>query len=312
MVLPEEGFLLRIFIGESDKYGHMPLSEWLVLKAREMGLAGATVTRGMMGFGAHSRLHTFKIERLSEDLPVVVEIVETKEKLDDFLALIDKVIPEGLATMEKVSSGSTGAVRRSHPSLQGDLLRIRRHRGHSPFLLLDVEVGDFLQWQLQVLPASGRRRFTVRQQEFPGPLEHPPLFFRDPPNNAKFAIQWDRSPEPGREFNGYPPNLIFSYPDRPSDRLIQKRCRDSAMEPPRIALVLVPASEEGHELAVLQFEEPGGKSGGILQPADEAHFGVLLLARNAVVHHRPSGDDYRVSIPGAIRTLTFCDSVTFP
>jgi PII-like signaling protein len=103
MVLPEEGFLLRIFIGESDKYGHMPLSEWLVLKAREMGLAGATVTRGMMGFGAHSRLHTFKIERLSEDLPVVVEIVETKEKLDDFLALIDKVIPEGLATMEKVS-----------------------------------------------------------------------------------------------------------------------------------------------------------------------------------------------------------------
>ena len=100
-MLPEEGYLLRIFIGESDKHEGKLLYEWLVLKARELHLAGATVIRGMMGFGAHSRLHTFKIERLSEDLPIIVEIVDTKEKLENFLSLIDDVIIEGLATMEK-------------------------------------------------------------------------------------------------------------------------------------------------------------------------------------------------------------------
>jgi uncharacterized protein len=101
MVLPQEGCLLRIFIGESDKRDGKLLYEWLVLKARERGLAGATVLRGMMGFGAHSRLHTFKIERLSEDLPVIIEIVDGREKLEAFLALIDEEIPEGLATLEK-------------------------------------------------------------------------------------------------------------------------------------------------------------------------------------------------------------------
>ena len=101
MVLPEEGYLLRIFIGESDRIGGKLLYEWIVLKAREHGLAGATVMRGMMGFGAHSRMHSFKIERLSEDLPVIVEIVDTKEKLEAFLATIDDAIVEGLATMEK-------------------------------------------------------------------------------------------------------------------------------------------------------------------------------------------------------------------
>src|SRR5437867_10161035 len=102
MVIPREGFLLRIFIGESDRHDGKPLYEWVVLKAREAGLAGATVLRGVMGFGAHSRLHTFKIERLSEDLPMVIEIVDTKEKLDGFLAEIDGDIPEGLATLERV------------------------------------------------------------------------------------------------------------------------------------------------------------------------------------------------------------------
>ncbi|TMA51500.1 MAG: DUF190 domain-containing protein, partial [Deltaproteobacteria bacterium] len=77
------------------------LYEWLVLKAREHGLAGATVLRGMMGFGAHSRLHTFKIERLSEDLPVIIEIVDTREKLETFLRLVDDEIAEGLATLER-------------------------------------------------------------------------------------------------------------------------------------------------------------------------------------------------------------------
>jgi PII-like signaling protein len=101
MLLPAEGFLLRIFIGESDKHAGKPLYEWIVRQAREQGLAGATVLRGMMGFGAHSRIHTFKIERLSEDLPIIIEIVDTREKLEHFLALIDPEIEEGMATLEK-------------------------------------------------------------------------------------------------------------------------------------------------------------------------------------------------------------------
>ncbi len=102
MQLPEEGCLLRIFIGESDKYEHKPLYEWIVLQAREQGLAGATVLRGVMGFGANSRvIHTFKIERLSEDLPMVVEVVDTREKLEAFLEVIDPHIKAGLVTLEK-------------------------------------------------------------------------------------------------------------------------------------------------------------------------------------------------------------------
>jgi PII-like signaling protein len=101
VVLPEEGCLLRVFVGEDDKHEGKPLYEWLVLKARERGLAGATVLRGLMGFGAHSRLHTFKIERLSLDLPIVIEIVDTRPKLEAFLAEIDPLIHEGLATLEK-------------------------------------------------------------------------------------------------------------------------------------------------------------------------------------------------------------------
>lgn len=101
MVLPQDGCLLRIFVGESDRCHGRLLYEWLVLKAREEGLAGATVLRGLMGFGAHSRLHTFKIERLSADLPIVIEIVDTRDKLERFLALVDSEIGEGLATLEK-------------------------------------------------------------------------------------------------------------------------------------------------------------------------------------------------------------------
>jgi len=102
MTLPEEGYLLRIFIGESDKFSGKPLYEWIVVQAREQGLAGATVLRGIMGFGANSRvIHTFKIERLSEDLPVVIEIVDTREKLEKFQAFIQDKIHAGLATLEK-------------------------------------------------------------------------------------------------------------------------------------------------------------------------------------------------------------------
>jgi PII-like signaling protein len=102
MMIPEEGYLLRIFIGESDKHDGKPLYEWIVLKAREAGLAGATVIRGIEGFGAHSRLHTAKILRLSEDLPIIIEIVDSLEKIEHFMPVIDGAIVEGLATLERV------------------------------------------------------------------------------------------------------------------------------------------------------------------------------------------------------------------
>ena len=103
MTIPKDGYLLRIFIGESDKHEGKPLYEWIVLKARESGLAGATVLRGVEGFGAHSRLHTAKILRLSVDLPIVIEIVDALEKIEAFMPVIDGVIEEGLATLEKVT-----------------------------------------------------------------------------------------------------------------------------------------------------------------------------------------------------------------
>jgi PII-like signaling protein len=102
MMLPREGHLLRIFIGEADRHAGMPLHAWIVREARRLGLAGATVLRGVEGYGAHSRLHTAKILRLSTDLPIVVEIVDTKERIDAFLPVIDSAIQEGLATLEKV------------------------------------------------------------------------------------------------------------------------------------------------------------------------------------------------------------------
>ncbi len=101
MNLPKHGKLLRIFIGENDKYEGMPLYEWIVRKARETGLAGATVIRGLEGYGARSRLHTAKILRLSSDLPVVVEIVDTEENIESFLPLIDAAVGDGMATVEK-------------------------------------------------------------------------------------------------------------------------------------------------------------------------------------------------------------------
>jgi len=101
-MIPEQGCLLRIFIGEMDRYKGKPLYEWIVVKAREEELAGATVLRGMMGFGANSRvIHTFKIQRLSEDMPIVIELVDTREKLERFLDLIDDKIDAGLVTLEK-------------------------------------------------------------------------------------------------------------------------------------------------------------------------------------------------------------------
>ncbi len=102
MTLPDEGHLLRIFIGESDRHGGQPLYQWIVREARRSGLAGATVLRGIEGFGGKSRLHTTKFLRLSSDLPVVVEIVDTEDKIEAFLPVIDAAIGEGLATIERV------------------------------------------------------------------------------------------------------------------------------------------------------------------------------------------------------------------
>jgi len=102
MKIPESGYLLRVFIGESDKFGSQPLYEAIVRKARELHLAGATVLRGPMGFGAKSRLHTAKILRLSEDLPIVIEIVDSREKLDELLPFIDEMMQDGLVTLERV------------------------------------------------------------------------------------------------------------------------------------------------------------------------------------------------------------------
>jgi PII-like signaling protein len=102
MQLPQEGYLLRILIGEADKVEHKPLYEWIVLQAREQGLAGATVLRGMMGFGANTRkIQTFRFDTLSEDLPIVIEIVDTQEKLEKFLEQIEPKIKAGLVTLEK-------------------------------------------------------------------------------------------------------------------------------------------------------------------------------------------------------------------
>ena len=101
MKLPEEAELLRIFIGESDKYNGRPLYEAIVEEARRRGLGGASVFRGILGYGAHSRVHTSKILRLSEDLPVVVEIVDSPEKIEAFLPELDKMMNEGLVTVER-------------------------------------------------------------------------------------------------------------------------------------------------------------------------------------------------------------------
>jgi len=102
MQLPTDSFLLRIFLGESDRHDGDPLYETIVLKAREAGLAGATVLRGAMSFGASSRLHTSKILRLSADLPLVIEIVDTEEKINAFLPALDRMMGGGLVTLEKV------------------------------------------------------------------------------------------------------------------------------------------------------------------------------------------------------------------
>ncbi len=102
MQMPREAVLLRIFFGEDDRHKHLPLYEAIVLKARELHLAGATILRGHVGFGHSSRIHTTKILRLSQDLPVVIEIVDSPENIDALLPVLDQMMTSGLVTMEKV------------------------------------------------------------------------------------------------------------------------------------------------------------------------------------------------------------------
>jgi hypothetical protein len=102
MQIPHDAVLLRIFFGENDKYGQLPLYEAIVLKAREMHLAGATVLRGPIGFGHSSHIHTTKILRLSQDLPIVIEIVDSQDKIDAFVPVLDGMMSSGLVTLEKV------------------------------------------------------------------------------------------------------------------------------------------------------------------------------------------------------------------
>jgi uncharacterized protein len=101
MSLPTEGHLLRIFVGEADHWDGRPLYEAIVLRARARGLAGATVLKGFMGFGAHSRIHTTKVLALSQDLPIVVEIVDTRERIEAFLPEVEQMVGDGLITLER-------------------------------------------------------------------------------------------------------------------------------------------------------------------------------------------------------------------
>src|ERR1700757_1948510 len=102
MQIPRDAVLLRIFIGENDRFEHAPLYEAIVLKAREMHLGGATVLRGPMGFGKSSRMHTAKILRLSMDLPIVIEIVDSEEKVNAFLPILEEMMSGGMVTLERV------------------------------------------------------------------------------------------------------------------------------------------------------------------------------------------------------------------
>jgi uncharacterized protein len=110
--LEGEGKLLRIFIGESDKHGHKPLYQAIVEMLREEGLAGATVLRGIEGFGATSRLHTARILRLSEDLPIVIEVADTSERIESVMPRLDEMVTEGLVTLERVEVVTYRAKRR--------------------------------------------------------------------------------------------------------------------------------------------------------------------------------------------------------
>ena len=150
MKIPEEGYLLRVFVGESDKWHGRPLYEAIVLKARELHLAGATVLRGPMGYGAQSRLHTTKILQLSEDLPMIIEIIDAKEKIDELLPHIDEMVQEGLVTLEPVQVIEISRLRQTRPD---DRLPLTIHHARrSDLYLRRLRRGD----RHPARPLSGR------------------------------------------------------------------------------------------------------------------------------------------------------------
>ena len=116
MQLVRDAVLLRVFFGEDDKFKGLPLYEAIVLKAREMHLAGTTVLRGSVGFGHSSHIHTTKILRLAQDLPIVIELVDTQDKVDAFLPVLDEMMSSGLVTLEKVQVLQYGKPARVAPS----------------------------------------------------------------------------------------------------------------------------------------------------------------------------------------------------
>jgi uncharacterized protein len=133
MRVPKEAVLLRIFIGEDSRYDHRPLFEAIVLRAREMHLAGATVLRGPLGYGHSSRLHTAKILRLSEDLPVVVEIVDSEEKINGFLPVLDGMMQSGLITLERAQVLHCGSSETSETAtaVSASTSEVKPHEGGS-------------------------------------------------------------------------------------------------------------------------------------------------------------------------------------
>ena len=159
-MLPQEGCLLRIFIGESDRHEGKLLYEWIVLEARQQGLAGATVLRGLMGFGAHSRLHTFKIERLSQDLPVIIEIIDSQENIEKFLGLIDRRIPEGLGTLDSAS----GLVVDEQDALEDPVLLHQVLARRDLFLLVLLVRRDARRWADAPRPSARAPRLSAGQR----------------------------------------------------------------------------------------------------------------------------------------------------
>jgi len=154
MQIPRDAMLLRIFIGESDRLEHQPLYEAIVMKARERHLAGATVLRGPMGFGAASRIHTAKILRLSMDLPIVIEIVDSEEKLNEFLPDLEHMIGGGLVTLEKIKVIITATTNR----IESDGERRNHTLGIAGVPSVSISVLQFSQYLL--LQMSARSLFN--------------------------------------------------------------------------------------------------------------------------------------------------------
>lgn len=171
MKLPSEAELLRVFVGESDKYEGRPLYEAIVEEARKRGMAGATVVRGVLGFGAHSRIHTAKILRLSEDLPLIVEIVDKPERIEAFLPDLDRMVGEGLITIEKVRVVAYRHGGKECSTGQDSTHFLKNDNGDK-IMLIDTSTAGVrrgkLLWGVMPLPQNSQLLGTVRRGEDQG------------------------------------------------------------------------------------------------------------------------------------------------